>query len=165
MRDDGVVVHAVRQLMADPPPGTQLLEVGTDVFGAISWLEGAGWVLAIDAMDAAGAPGTLYSCSASQVAPPLLPKSLHELGLLAVLEFIPEHLRPEITILGVQPAVVDYGLELSPQVELALPQIVEAAREIAAARRPRPDNAAVPRPRGRSCLANEATNKQIAPGA
>ena len=92
----------------------------------------SGRVLAIDAMDAAGAPGTLYSCSASQVAPPLLPKSLHELGLLAVLEFIPEHLRPEITILGVQPAVVDYGLELSPQVRLALPQIVEAAREIAA---------------------------------
>jgi hydrogenase maturation protease len=136
MRDDGIGVHAARRLMEARPPGATVIEVGTDVFGAISWLEGARWVLAIDAMDAGGAPGAIYSCRAADIAGPECPKSLHELGLVAVLEFIPEHLRPEVLILGVQPEVIDYGLELSPALERALPEVVLAAREMVRSRAP-----------------------------
>jgi hydrogenase maturation protease len=58
--------------------------------------------------------------------------SLHELGLLAVLEFLPQAHWPEISVLGVQPAVIDYGLELSAPLQEALPRVVAAARSIVA---------------------------------
>lgn len=130
MRDDGIGVHVVRELMRTPPAGVQLLEAGTDVFSAVSWMDNAPWVLAIDAMDAAGAPGTIYTCDASEIAGPALPKSLHELGLFAVLEFLPSNRRPPITVLGVQPEIVDYGLELSPALTQALPMAVEATKAL-----------------------------------
>ncbi len=130
MRDDGVGVHAARELQRQPLKGTVVLEVGTDIFSAVPWLDGAGWVLAIDAMDAGKPPGTIYTCDADAVAAPMLPKSVHELGLLSVLEFIPKARRPRITVLGVQPAVVECGLELTPVLAQALPRVVTAAREM-----------------------------------
>jgi hydrogenase maturation protease len=136
MQDDGVGVHAVRQLMDDPPPGVGLLEIGTDVFGAVSWLDGVSWVLAIDAMDAGRPPGTIYRCDLSEVAGTQRPLSLHELSLVAMLEFIPTARRPEITVIGVQPAVVEFGLDLSPVVAAALPRVLEAVRSVVAARVP-----------------------------
>jgi hydrogenase maturation protease len=135
MRDDGIGVHVARELMREPLEGTLVLEVGTDVFSALSWMENASWVLAIDAMAAGGAPGTIYSCAGSEIAAAALPKSLHELGLLAVLEFLPPDRRPEIAVLGVEPEIVDYGLELSPALVKALPSAVEAARAMVFERR------------------------------
>lgn len=132
MRDDGVGVHVIRELLRQPPEGVQLLEVGTDVFSAVSWMDNAPWVLAIDALDAGSVPGTLYTCDGSDIAAPVLPKSLHELGLFAVLEFLPPSRRPAITVLGIQPEIVDYGLDLSPALALALPGAVEAARSMIA---------------------------------
>ena len=38
----------------------------------------------------------------------------------------------EIIILGVEPAVIDYGMELSPSVAAALPRVLEMARDTAA---------------------------------
>ena len=129
LRDDGIGVHAVREL-ARQHPEIPALEVGTDVFSAIGWLERARWVLAVDAMDAGGTPGTIYTCCGSDIAPPESPKSIHELGLLSVLEFIALHRRPKIAVLGVQPEIVDYGLELSPTLARALPAVVQAARAL-----------------------------------
>jgi hydrogenase maturation protease len=130
LRDDGIGVHAIRELIKAPPAGALLLEVGTDVFSAVSWLESVSHVLVIDAMDAGGAPGTLYRCATEDVQVNPLWVSLHELGLLSVLEFVPKSNWPEITVLGVQPAVIDYGLELSPVLEASLPSVVEAVRAI-----------------------------------
>jgi len=130
MQDDGIGVHAVRQLMPEPLPGALLLEVGTDVFSAVSWLESVPWVLAIDAMEAGGPPGTIYQCDLSEIAGATRPLSLHELSLVAVMEFIPPARRPSVTVLGVQPHVVGYGLSPSPPLSEALPQVVQAARSI-----------------------------------
>ena len=130
LRDDGVGVHAVRNLMRLPPEGALLLEVGTDVFSAVPWLERTPRVLAIDAMDAGLAPGTIYQCNSSEVSVDGMRASLHELSLLSILEFVDRTKRPAITVLGVQPAVIDYGLALSPAVQEALPRVTQAARSL-----------------------------------
>jgi hydrogenase maturation protease len=134
--DDGIGVHAVRELTRQPPANALVVEVGTDVFSAVRWMEQAPRVLAIDAMDAGGEPGALYQCRAIEVGVERCQASLHELGLLAMLEFLPKNRQPEITVLGVQPAVIRYGLELSPVVQRVLPAVVGAARTIVAAWRP-----------------------------
>ena len=133
LRDDGIGVHAVRQLMGCPMEGTLVMEVGTDVFSAVRWLESVPQVLAIDAMDAGGPPGTIYQCASRDIKVEAIRASLHELCLLSVLEFVPKAKWPEITVLGVQPGIIDYGLELSPALQEALPKVVAAAQAIVAA--------------------------------
>jgi len=132
LRDDGIGVHAVRLLAANPPAGTLVLEVGTDIFSAVSWLESVPRVLAIDALDAGGPPGTIYRCHSSDIWNEQPMTSLHELGLLSVLEFIPRNRWPDIAVLGVQPDAIEFGLELSPVLHAALPAVVNAARAIVA---------------------------------
>ena len=58
------------------------------------------------------------------------PVSLHELNLLAVLRFLSDLARPQVLVLGAEPQTIDYGLELTPPLQKALPHIVDAAREI-----------------------------------
>lgn len=132
LRDDGIGVHAVRWLAANPPTDTLVLEVGTDVFSAVSWLESVPRVLAIDALDGGGPPGTIYRCHSSDIWNEQPMTSLHELGLLSVLEFIPRRRWPDIAVLGVQPGLIEFGLELSPILQGVLPAVVDAARAITA---------------------------------
>ncbi len=130
LRDDGVGVHAVRALQQSPPPGAIAVEVGTAVLDAVPLLERVEKVLAIDAMEAGGAPGAIYRCGVSDVAGQRERASLHEVSLLSVLQFIPADRRPEISILAIEPGIIDYGLELSPGVEAALPRVIELVKHI-----------------------------------
>jgi hydrogenase maturation protease len=145
LRDDGVGVHAVHELQKAPPPGVQVVEVGTAILDALHLFEWADRVLAIDAMQAGGPAGTLYSLRASDVEDRSPKASLHELSLLAALRFLADARRPPIVILGVEPAVIDYGLDLSPEVQSALPVLVQSVREIVDAWQRGPSPAQKPR--------------------
>jgi hydrogenase maturation protease len=133
LQDDGVGVHAVKALQQTPLPGVIVAEVGTAVLGALHLLEWAEKILAIDAMQAGGAPGTLYAFKVDEVAGPGLQTSLHELNLLAALRFLPRQAKPEILIVGVEPQTIDYGLDLSPAVAAALPELAREVRQIVSA--------------------------------
>jgi len=132
LTDDGVGIHAVRLLEKDPPPKTRIVDGGTDLLSVAPFLEQCSKALVIDAMDAGEWPGTLCRCMAIDLANPGQRHSLHELGLLSVMEFIEHDHRPELHILGVQPARITFGMELSQEVSAVMPQIVKAARSIIA---------------------------------
>ena len=100
LQDDGVGVHAVRALQQTPLPGVIVAEVGTAVLGALHLLEWAEKILAIDAMQAGGTPGTIYGFGVEDAAGPGMQASLHELNLLAALRFLPCQAKPEILIVG-----------------------------------------------------------------
>ena len=125
LRDDGIGVHVVRALQRTPPPGVVVADVGTAVLDALHLLEWAEKILAIDAMQAGGTPGTLYAFGVDAVAGPGMQASLHELNLLAALDFLPRQIKPEILIVGIEPETIDYGLDLSPAVAAALPELTE----------------------------------------
>jgi len=130
LRDDGVGVHAVHELQKAPPAGVRVVEVGTALLDALHLFKWADKILAIDAMQAGGAPGTLYSFRVSDVEDRGPQASLHELGLVSALRFLADGKRPPIVILGVEPAIIDYGLDLSPEVQSALPVLIQSVREI-----------------------------------
>lgn len=133
LQDDGVGVHAVRALAQDPYPGVQVAEIGTLVLDALHLFEWADYILAIDAMQAGGAPGTIYRFTTKDVAAGGVQMSLHELSLVSALRFIPIPPDPHITILGVEPAVINYGLDLSSDVARSLPELLQTVRDIVAA--------------------------------
>ena len=134
MSDDGIGPHAAQALALCPPPGVCVADVGTDFLSALSFLETARRVLVIDAVRAGGAPGTIYRLTESDMArQPTGSAPSHSLNLLEARRLLSPDSPPiEISILGVEPAVIDYGMELSPAVAAALPQVLKMARDTAA---------------------------------
>ena len=127
LMDDGVGVHAVRELRKGVPRGVVAAEVGTAILSALHLFEDADKVLAIDAMQAGGTPGTVYRFGLEDVENPTGKPSLHDFGLRSIFEFLPDH-RPEIVVLGVEPEVIEFGMELSGSVRASLPRLITEAQ-------------------------------------
>lgn len=129
LQDDGVGVHAVRELKKSPPPGVLAVEIGTWVLDGLHLYEWADKVLVLDAFRAGGPPGTIYACRDTEVAGSGVAASLHELGLLSALHLIDPEKRPEVFVLGMEPAAIDFGLDLTPTVKAVLPRFIQVIRE------------------------------------
>ncbi len=130
LQDDGVGVHAVRMLQKKAPKGVLIVEVGTAVLDALRLFEWADKILAIDALQAGSPAGTIHLCPISKIEEKFLPVSLHELNLLGVMRFMSPRMTPDITVLGVEPEKIDYGLHLSPKVRSALPGLIDVTLDI-----------------------------------
>lgn len=134
LSDDGVGVHAAQALAKAPPPGTLVVDAGTDTLSALSFLEDAKRVLLIDAVQGGNAPGTIRCFTESDLSLRQGVSTAHAVSLLASRHLLPPGAEwPEFQILGVEPALMTYGMELSPAVASALPQVTRLSREIVAA--------------------------------
>jgi len=58
-------------------------------------------------VQAGAPPGSVHLCKARDIAERGAPVSLHELGLLTALHFLPGRPRPQVVVLGTEPAVID----------------------------------------------------------
>jgi hydrogenase maturation protease len=131
-RDEGVGVHVIEE-MEDMklPEHIELLDIGTSTLDLVSHLEGVRKLIAVDALKAGGPPGTIYRFTPED----LLPKeggpiSLHEIGLLESLDATKKMGREiETVIIGVEPKVLDWGVELSEEVKKKIPAIIEAVQK------------------------------------
>jgi hydrogenase maturation protease len=94
----------------------------------ISYLEGVRKLVVIDAMKAGGIPGTIYKCRPEDLLPAEDgPISLHEIGLIETLDMAKKKgLEMDTVIFGVEPKVLDWGMELSDEVKSKIPAIIEA---------------------------------------
>ena len=133
MSDDGIGVHAAQTLATNSPAGVDVVDAGTDFLSALPFLESADRALIIDAVQAGGTPGTIYRLTEEEINARHTVAPAHATNLLAARGLLPPGAKwPEILILGIEPAELDYGLELSPLVAAALPRVVAQAREITA---------------------------------
>jgi hydrogenase maturation protease len=134
MSDDGVGIHAAQSLARKPPAGACVVDAGTDILSTLPFLEHAARALIIDAVKAGGKPGELFQIPESQLRTPGRSGSAHAINIIAGRHLLPPGANwPEILILGVEPAVLDYGMTLSAPVAAALPRIERLSREIVAA--------------------------------
>ena len=130
MGDDGVGVYVARELHKHPRAGVLIAEAGNAILEAIPLLAWADRVLVIDALMAQGPPGTIYFAPFERIASQQRQNSLHELDIGTALSFLPVGCSwPEVFVLGVEPATLDWSLNLSPEVLLALPHAVRSANE------------------------------------
>jgi hydrogenase maturation protease len=131
MTDDGVGVHAAQLLAKDPPPGTEVIDAGTDALSALPYFEQADRMLIIDAVCSGSSPGTIRQLGEHDLAAHRGLPSIHAVNLLFCRRLMsPGSLWPEIRILGVEPDILDYGMDLSPLVADALPRVTQLSREI-----------------------------------
>ena len=130
--DEGLGVRALERLAVDYviDPPVDLIDGGTCGMDLIEMLAGRDLAIVLDAMNADAPPGTLLRLDS--LAPPTRwqsRQSRHQTGLaevlaaLTLLEQAPRHL----TVLGMVPADLDLGLDLSPTVSASLDALVEEA--------------------------------------
>ena len=129
LSDDGVGIHLLRELQREPNPDVALIEVGTAILHGIEFLEGVERVLIVDAAKGGNPPGTLYRFEAE--APPSGQpfSSIHAMGLREAAHMLLPPPLPSMTVLGIEPATLEYGMSLSAPVTAALPSAVALARK------------------------------------
>lgn len=128
--DEGVGVHAVRSLEKEPlPPGTRTLEVGTAILDALEELESADRVIVLDAMKDGGEPGTVYKTTLDQCSGSSCIASMHGFDIFRVMALAGRNTPPPVTVFGVEPGVINWSLELSPQVADSLPHLLDAVQD------------------------------------
>ena len=133
LRDEGVGVHVVKALEeTELPSGVETLDGGTSGANLVDWIAGRDKVIVVDATEADGRPGTVYRFTVDDLVRKTASMgSLHEFGFLETylmarqLGCAPR----EVVIFGVQPAEVEFGLELSPRVRAQLPRVIDLVLE------------------------------------
>jgi len=129
LSDDGFGIHAIRALQQQPVSGVTMVELGTAILHGLEFLEAADRVLVLDAAKGGQLPGTIYLFEASAAPPDIGRTSIHALGLCEAAKLLLGLQHPPITVLGVEPSVLDYGFDLSPPVRSALPRVVRLSRQ------------------------------------
>jgi hydrogenase maturation protease len=132
LRDEGVGVHAVRELAGKKlPPQVEVIDGGTALMEILPVIRDAERIIVIDAIKGGGEPGTLYCVSPDDLMGETEhPLSLHQMGFLEVLGMARQlGGDPEVVIIGVEPKEISWGMELTPEVEAKLPQVIEAVLE------------------------------------
>ncbi len=154
LRDEGVGVHVARLLLMGPrvkhgakylasgftaglPADVEVVDGGTAVLDALLAAKNAEKLIVIDALKAGRTPGTIYRAEFQAGEKDKLAEilagqdgskiSLHQVGLIDALA-VAERLNclPDgIVIIGVEPAEVGYGLELTDEVEQKIPEIID----------------------------------------
>lgn len=125
--DEGVGVHVARALsQRELPPDVTVIEAGTAFLDVLPDIEKADRILLINAMEGGGAPGSVYRVPFDQCIHPDMLASLHGFDLSRVLYMSGSDREPEVTVLGIEPARIEWGIELSPVLQRALPAIEEA---------------------------------------
>ncbi|MGB6942693.1 MAG: hydrogenase maturation protease [Bryobacteraceae bacterium] len=131
--DDGLGVHAIQLLTADPrvPPDAVLMDGGTQGLNLLPHIAAFQRLLVIDAMDVGEPPGTLLRVEGKALQNLPGKASVHQLGfadLMVALELLGE-LPEEIVLLGVQPLSTEWGTEVTPGVQEALERLPDLVLE------------------------------------
>jgi hydrogenase maturation protease len=128
LQDEGVGVHLIQEL-ADKinDAGIDLIDGGTSPDIPYMVRDDTDKLIVLDAVDAGDEPGAIYRFTPEDIEQNAAsPISLHEIGVLESLRLMAlENKKPKSTIIiGIQPKTIDYGMELSPEVEKKLPQAI-----------------------------------------
>ena len=131
MQDEGLGVHALNRLTQRYhfPDDLPLLDGGTLGLALLPYVADSTDLLIIDCVDNRQAAGTLVRLEGSDVPAALaLKMSVHQVGLqdLLAASRLQGTLPQRLVLWGIQPASVDWGLELSPTVASSIDELIRA---------------------------------------
>ncbi|MDY6914501.1 MAG: hydrogenase maturation protease [Planctomycetota bacterium] len=132
MGDDGVGTVALEQLAQQAlPEYVRLHDAGLAVSDVLGRLPPAEPLIVIDAVRGDGEPGSVYKLALDDMSGPQAPLhaavSLHELSVLPALqmEALTGRVFGEVTVFGVEPETIEWGVGLSAPVLGAMDRLVE----------------------------------------
>lgn len=133
LKDEGIGVHVVNKLKEmQLPPDVEVMDGGTLGIDLLFYIEGRKKVIVIDTVKAGEPPGTMYRFTDKDL---IIKKgalrSAHGIDFTDVIkaaEFLgtkPE----EIVFIGVEPEIIDEGLELSPLLSKRIDPLIKLVME------------------------------------
>jgi hydrogenase maturation protease len=127
LRDEGIGIHVIQALEEmNLPPDIQLVDGGTSP-DLIAYISAGDKMVIVDAARVGGEPGTVYRFLPDDLAREKAAlASAHEMGVvenLALMSLAGNQPR-ETVIIGIEPAEIDWGMELSPVLRRKLPEIL-----------------------------------------
>ncbi|MDG4595715.1 MAG: HyaD/HybD family hydrogenase maturation endopeptidase [Candidatus Contendobacter sp.] len=130
LRDEGVGVRVVEALVEryTLPAEVEVVDGGTAGMDLLNVLAGCDHLLICDAARTGAPPASLVKLAAAEVPALFLTRfSPHQLGLADVLAtlVLTEEAPGSITLIGIVPADLELGIELSPEVAAMVGQAVE----------------------------------------
>jgi len=123
MRDEGVGVRVIEELQRrEKLDGAHLFDAGTAIMDIWDELMSFDRVIIVDAVRGGQKPGTIYKFKPEDIGQKFeSPKnlSLHQISLLEIIamEKLSSGKSPDITIIGIEPEIIETGLELSPAIK------------------------------------------------
>ncbi|MCK4274701.1 MAG: HyaD/HybD family hydrogenase maturation endopeptidase [Dehalococcoidales bacterium] len=128
LKDEGIGIHAVQALQElELPPDVKLIDGGTSP-DLIAYTRAGDKLIIVDAARAGGEPGTIYRFKPEDLAEERASlASAHEMGVVENLKLISltGNEPGEIVIIGIEPGEIEFGTELSPELEQKVPEIVK----------------------------------------
>ena len=129
LRDEGIGIHVVQALQEmGLPADIQLIDGGTSP-DLIAYTRAGDKMVIVDAARAGGEPGTVYRFLPGDFAAKRVGlASAHDIGVVENLTLmsLAGNQPRETVIIGVEPAEIDWGTELSPVLRSKLPEIIRA---------------------------------------
>jgi len=127
LKDEGVGCHVVHVMEGIPLPDVKIIDGGTcpDV---LQLLEDADKLVIVDAVKGGGTPGQIYRFHLEDITLEQKPfLSLHDMDLADSLMLMQLWYNTgEVVIIGVEPKEINWGLELSTELQEKMPQIIDA---------------------------------------
>lgn len=138
LSDEGVGVRAAEALQAafELPADVEVIDGGTAGMELLGPLSDVDLLVVLDAVKNGQPPGTLVRLAGDEVPvffrAKLSPHQISICDVLASLEFVGD--RPkDMVLIGVEPASLELGLEMTPAIAARIPQMVDmAVTELAA---------------------------------
>jgi hydrogenase maturation protease len=131
-QDEGVGVHVVNTLLENKLsyPNLEIVDGGTCPEFAYL-VEGADKLIVVDAVEGGEKPGTIYRFGIDDVKQDFpIRMSLHQMGLidnLRMLSIVGKQPK-SVIIIGIEPKTIRLGMELSPEIQGKIPEIVRLVR-------------------------------------
>jgi hydrogenase maturation protease len=128
LKDEGIGVHLVQKLAGIVDNAkVNTIDAGTypDFMALVD--TSIEKLIVVDAVKAGNKPGTTYRLTLDDLdLDSTSPISLHEIGVLDSLKFMAlfDRVPKSTVIIGIEPKTIDFGLDLSPEVEEKLPELV-----------------------------------------
>mgnify|MGYP000007310430 FL=1 len=127
LSDEGIGIHVIDYLRQHhpAPEGVTYLDGGTLSFTLAPEIEDTDHLIVVDAARVGGQPGNVACMTGSKMDHFLgtAKRSVHEVGLLDLLDIarLTETLPTNRALVGIQPDIVDWGEQPTPEVASAMP--------------------------------------------
>jgi hydrogenase maturation protease len=133
LSDEGVGVHIIDLLKKlELPVYIELIDGGTALIDLLHLLSDRVKVIVVDAVKLGSQPGSVYRFTPDEVSE-LKPNqiSVHQIGILEALRMaeLAGWSPGQTVIFGIEPAKMDWGLELSPEVTKTIPDVINLILE------------------------------------
>lgn len=134
LKDEGIGIHAIRALQdMNLPADVKLIDGGTSP-DIIAYTRAGDKIIIIDCAKSGGKPGDIYRFKPEELAAGKgTLTSAHEMGVIENLKLMEMtgNKPKEVIIIGIEPAEMDWGMELSKTLKKRLAEVIKVVmREI-----------------------------------